>query len=59
MIVLIPIGEVEEATLEALRQPLTEVFGQRTRIGNKLELPRESWLSSGNSIGKVELLIIS
>jgi len=43
MIVLIPIGEVEEATLEALRQPLTEVFGQRTRIGNKLELPRESW----------------
>ena len=43
MIVLIPIGEVEGATLEALRQPLTEVFGQRTRIGNKLELPRESW----------------
>jgi len=43
MIVLIPIGEVEEATLEALRQLLTEVFGQRTQIGNRLQLPRESW----------------
>ena len=43
MILLIPVGEVEEATLEALRQPLTEVFGQKTRIGNRLQLPRESW----------------
>ena len=43
MIVLIPIGEVEEAALEALRRPLEEVFGQRTRIGNRQQLPRESW----------------
>jgi len=43
MIVLVPIGEVEEATLEALRHPLTEVFGQRTQIGNRLQLPQESW----------------
>lgn len=42
MILLIPIGEVTEAALEAIRQPLEEVFGQRTRIGNRLPLPRES-----------------
>lgn len=43
MILLIPLGEVTEAALEAIRQPLEEVFGQRTRIGNRLQLPRESW----------------
>ena len=43
MISLIPIGEVEEATLEALRQFLEEIFSQRTRIGNGLQLPRGSW----------------
>ncbi len=43
MIVLIPIGETDEATIEALRQPLAEVFGQMTRIGNRLKLPRGSW----------------
>jgi len=43
MIVLIPIGEIEEATLEALGQPLAEVFGQGIRIGDRLQLPRESW----------------
>ncbi len=43
MIVLIPIGEVEEATLEVLGQSLSEVFGQRTRIGDSIALTRESW----------------
>ena len=43
MTVLIPMGEVEEATLEVLGPLLTEVFGQRTQIGNRLQLPRESW----------------
>ena len=43
MIVLISMGEVEEATLETLRQPFTEVFGQRTQIGTRLQLLRESW----------------
>jgi len=43
MVVLIPIGEVEEATLEALRQLLEEIFSQRTQIGNGLQLPRGSW----------------
>jgi len=43
MIVLIPISSVDKAILEALRQPLEEVFGQRTRLGNSVALPRESW----------------
>ena len=43
MIVLIPIGETEEATLEALRQPLAEGFAQKTGIGERMALPEESW----------------
>ena len=43
MILLIPLGEVTEAALEAIRQPLEEVFGQRTRIGDRLQLPQEGW----------------
>ena len=43
MIVLIPIGNIDKAILEALKQPLEEVFEQRTRIGDSIALPRESW----------------
>jgi len=43
MITLIPIGEIEESALEALKQPLAEVFGQQTQIGSGLELSRESY----------------
>ena len=43
MIMLVPIGEIEKSTLEALRQPLTEVFGQRTRVGDGIALTRKSW----------------
>ena len=43
MIELIPVGNTDEAILEALRQPLEEVFGQGTRIGDSIALPRESW----------------
>ncbi len=46
MIVLIPIGEVEEATLGTLKRPLAEVFGQRTRIGDRMPLPQKSWNQS-------------
>ncbi len=46
MIVLIPIGEIEEAVLESLRQPLTQAFGQETKIGNKMPLLRESYYHS-------------
>jgi archaemetzincin len=43
MIVLIPIGNVDKAILEALLRPLEEGFGQRTQIGDSIALPRESW----------------
>jgi len=43
MIVLIPIGNVEKAILEALLRPLAEVFGQRTQIGDSIALPQKSW----------------
>jgi len=43
MIVLVPIGNTDKAILEALSQPLEEVFGQKTRIGDSIALPRESW----------------
>ena len=43
MIVLIPIGEVEEATVKALGQSLTQVFEQRTQIGDRMPLPRDGW----------------
>ncbi|MFQ6121707.1 MAG: archaemetzincin family Zn-dependent metalloprotease [Dehalococcoidales bacterium] len=46
MIVLIPIGEVEKATLEALRQLLAEVFEQRIQIGDRISLSQESWNES-------------
>ena len=41
--VLVPIGNTDKAILEALRQPLEGVFGQRTRIGDSIALPQESW----------------
>ena len=41
--VLIPIGNLGKDVLEVLRQPLEEVFGQRTRLGDSIALPRESW----------------
>jgi len=38
MITVVPIGEVEKSALETLRQPLTEVSGQRTWAGDGIEL---------------------
>jgi len=46
MIVLIPIGEIEEAILETLRRRLAEAFGQGTQIGDKMPLPRENYYHS-------------
>jgi archaemetzincin len=43
MIMLVPIGEVDKAILEALRPPLEEIFAQRTQIGDNITLPRGSW----------------
>ncbi len=43
MITLVPIGEVERSTLETLRQPLTEAFGQRISVGDSIELTKGSW----------------
>ena len=38
MILLVPIGEVEEATLETLGQSLAQVFGSRIEIGDRVLL---------------------
>jgi len=46
MIVLIPIGEIEEVILETLRRPLAEAFDQGTQIGDKMPLPRENYYHS-------------
>ena len=43
MIALIPVGDLDEAILEGLRQPLAEVFGQEVVTGDRLEVPPESW----------------
>ncbi|UCC91073.1 MAG: archaemetzincin family Zn-dependent metalloprotease [Dehalococcoidia bacterium] len=48
MIVLIPIGEIEEAVLESLRRPLAQAFGQETQVGNKMPLLRENYYYSRN-----------
>ena len=43
MITLVPINDVEEGLLESLRVSLEEVFSQKTRIVDKIQLPKESW----------------
>jgi len=59
MIVLIPIGEVEEATVKALGQSLAQVFGQKTRIADSKPLPRDGWdQSRGQYLGPSLLSLI-
>ena len=48
MIVLIPIGEIEEAILETLGRPLAEAFGQGTQIGVKMPLPQANYYHRRN-----------
>lgn len=43
MISLIPMGKVDETSLEALRQGLARVLSQRSQIGDIIELPQERW----------------
>jgi archaemetzincin len=43
MITLVPIGEVDNMLLESLGACLEEIFGQKTHIANKMQLPKESW----------------
>ena len=43
MITLVPIGDVDEGLLESLRASLKEIFGQKTSIIDKIQLPKESW----------------
>lgn len=47
--VLISIGTLDKDVLEVLRQPLEEVFGQRMRIGDSIELPRVMLLPFDNT----------
>lgn len=48
MIVLIPVGEIEESVLENLEETLAEAFGQETQTGSGVPLPRESYHRSRN-----------
>ena len=43
MITLVPVGDADESLLENLRASLEEIFGQKTRIADKIQLPKESW----------------
>ena len=43
MITLVPIGEVEDATVKSLAPPLTEILGQEAKVASTLLLPREGW----------------
>ncbi len=43
MIGLVPIGDTDISLLESLRAPLEEIFGQKSRIADKIPLPKESW----------------
>ena len=43
MIEIIPVGNIDTAILETLRQPLEGVVSQRTCIGDIIRLPHESW----------------
>jgi predicted Zn-dependent protease len=43
MITLVPIGEVERSTLEALGQSLPGVFGQSVQQEDGILLPERSW----------------
>lgn len=43
MITVVPIGDVDEGLLESLRSSLEEIFGQRTSITDKIQLPKETW----------------
>lgn len=42
MIVLVPIGDIDLAVLESLRQPLAAVYREEVVIGKSLPLPPES-----------------
>ena len=43
MVMLVPIVNVDQGILEALKEPLAEVFGQSTEIVDSTALTRESW----------------
>ena len=43
MITLVPIGVVDKRDLETLGKSLTEVFGQKTRVGDGIKLTDEGW----------------
>jgi archaemetzincin len=43
MITLVPIGVVDKRYLETLGKSLTEVFGQKTRVGDGIKLTDEGW----------------
>ena len=43
MIEIIPVGNTDSATLEAMRQALEEVFSQKAHIDDTIALPHESW----------------
>lgn len=48
MIILVPIGDVNEAHLEVLKPSLEEIFGQEVQIGSRITIPDRSFYSERN-----------
>lgn len=42
-IMLLPVGQIDMATVELVRQPLEEVYQRRTEIGNPLPVPKYAY----------------
>lgn len=40
---IVPVGDVEDSQIEALKQSLKAVFAQEVTKGNGMALPKESW----------------
>jgi len=55
---LVPIGEVEEATLETLGQSLAQVFGSRIEIGDRVLLPQSRDPRRGQYLASTLLALI-
>jgi archaemetzincin len=43
MIKLVPVGGTDKAAVENMRHPLEEAFDQGVQLGDRMELPSQSW----------------
>lgn len=43
VIILVPVGDLDKSSLEGLGLSLENIFGQKTQIAGKIQLPKEGW----------------